>query len=34
VPFFLTRTFGEVQNDQPTLTAGLIWWWGNKQGTW
>jgi hypothetical protein len=34
VPFFLTRTLGMLQNDQPTLTAGVIWWWGNKQGTW
>jgi predicted porin len=33
-PFFLTDTVGRLKSDQQTLTAGLIWWWGNKTGTW
>ena len=33
-PFFLTAASGSRSTDQQTLTAGLIWWWGNKRGPW
>jgi len=33
-PFFLTETPGFVKKDQHTATVGLIWWFGQKQGSW
>jgi hypothetical protein len=32
--FFLTDTPGVTKRDQNTVTLGLIWWFGGKQGTW
>jgi hypothetical protein len=32
--FFLTDTPGVLKRDQNTVTLGLIWWFGGKQGTW
>lgn len=34
LPFFLTRNAGVVKANQDTATIGMIWWWGNKRGTW
>jgi len=34
VPFFLTNKPGVLSPDQPTLTLGLVWWVGGKQGPW
>jgi hypothetical protein len=33
-PFFLTSTLGSLKKDQNTATAGLVWWFGGKQGAW
>jgi hypothetical protein len=33
-PFFLTETPGQLKKEQNTATAGLVWWWGQKQGSW
>jgi hypothetical protein len=33
-PFFLTGTSGLLKKEQNTATVGLIWWWGQKQGSW
>jgi hypothetical protein len=33
-PFFITDTVGRLRSAQQTLTAGMIWWWGNKTGPW
>ena len=33
-PFFLTDTPGKLSNQQNTATLGLIWWFGQKQGSW
>jgi hypothetical protein len=33
-PFFLTETPGVFKKEQNTATVGLIWWWGQKQGSW
>ncbi|HXM93085.1 MAG TPA: outer membrane beta-barrel protein [Candidatus Dormibacteraeota bacterium] len=33
-PFFLTPRPGVVKKEQNTATLGLIWWWGQKQGSW
>ena len=33
-PFFLTETPGFLKRDQHTATVGLVWWFGNKQGSW
>jgi hypothetical protein len=33
-PFFLTETPGVLKKEQNTATVGLIWWWGQKQGSW
>jgi Putative beta-barrel porin-2, OmpL-like. bbp2 len=33
-PFFLTAETGVLSHVQPTATLGLIWWWGQKQGSW
>ena len=34
VPFFLTNTPGVLSKSQPTLTVGMVWWYGGKQGAW
>ncbi|WP_158792279.1 outer membrane beta-barrel protein [Granulicella sp. L60] len=34
VPFFLTNKPGVLSTDQPTLTVGMVWWYGGKQGAW
>jgi len=34
VPFFLTNKPGVLSPNQPTLTLGLVWWVGGKQGAW
>jgi hypothetical protein len=33
-PYFLGHSLGELELAQPTLTLGLVWWFGQKQGTW
>jgi len=33
-PFFLTNSPGVLRHHQNTATLGLVWWFGNKQGTW
>ena len=33
-PSFLTDTQGLLKKSQNTATAGLIWWWGRKEGAW
>ena len=33
-PFFLTNKVGVLSPDQDTLTVGLVWWYGGKQGPW
>lgn len=33
-PFFLTSTLFSLQKDQNTAEAGLVWWFGGKQGAW
>jgi hypothetical protein len=32
--YFLTNKPGVLANAQPTLTVGLVWWYGGKQGPW
>jgi len=32
--YFLTHTPGVLTNAQPTVTLGLVWWYGGKQGAW
>jgi hypothetical protein len=34
VPFFLTDQAGVLKKEQNTAAVGLIWWWGQKQGSW
>ncbi|HEX4576135.1 MAG TPA: outer membrane beta-barrel protein, partial [Edaphobacter sp.] len=34
VPFFLTNKPGVLSSRQPTMTMGLVWWYGGKQGAW
>jgi len=34
VPFFLTNKPGVLSTSQPTLTVGMVWWYGGKQGAW
>jgi Putative beta-barrel porin-2, OmpL-like. bbp2 len=34
VPYFLTNKPGVLSSSQPTLTMGLVWWYGGKQGAW
>jgi Putative beta-barrel porin-2, OmpL-like. bbp2 len=34
VPFFLTNKPGVLSPSQPTVTMGLVWWYGGKQGAW
>jgi hypothetical protein len=31
---FLSDVQGVLSKQQNTVTAGLIWWWGRKEGTW
>jgi hypothetical protein len=33
-PFFLTEQTGLLKKEQNTATLGLVWWLGQKQGTW
>ena len=33
-PFFLTDVPGNLKKEQNTATLGLIWWFGQKQGSW
>ncbi len=33
-PFFLSDTLGVLEKSQTTVTLGLIWWFGGKQGAW
>ncbi len=33
-PYFLTSTLGVLKTEQNTATVGLIWWFGQKQGSW
>ena len=33
-PSFLTDTQGVLSKQQNTVTLGLIWWWGRKEGAW
>jgi hypothetical protein len=33
-PYFLTDTLGVLKKEQNTLTLGIIWWFGAKEGTW
>jgi hypothetical protein len=34
VPFFLTNKPGVLSPSQPTMTVGMVWWYGGKQGIW
>jgi hypothetical protein len=34
VPFFLTNKVGVLSSHQDTLTVGMVWWYGGKQGVW
>jgi hypothetical protein len=34
VPFFLTSQPGRLNRTQSTVTVGLLWWYGGKQGGW
>lgn len=33
-PFALTGTLGILKKEQNTATIGLVWWFGQKQGSW
>jgi hypothetical protein len=33
-PFFLSDTLGVLEKSQTTVTLGLIWWFGGKEGAW
>jgi hypothetical protein len=33
-PYFLSHTLGDPQTAQPTITLGLVWWFGEKEGAW
>jgi hypothetical protein len=33
-PTFFTDTQGILTRQQSTATVGLMWWWGQKQGSW
>ena len=33
-PFFLNNTLSSRSHAQPTATIGLVFWWGQKQGSW
>jgi hypothetical protein len=30
----LSDVQGDLNRDQNTVTIGLIWWWGGKEGSW
>jgi Putative beta-barrel porin-2, OmpL-like. bbp2 len=32
--YFLSDTLGVLESSQPTIGLGLVWWFGQKQGTW
>jgi Putative beta-barrel porin-2, OmpL-like. bbp2 len=34
IPFFLTNKPGVLSPSQPTMTVGMVWWYGGKQGAW
>ena len=34
VPYFLTSDPGRTKKDQNTITIGLLWWFGGKEGSW
>ena len=34
MPFFLTNKVGVLSSHQDTLTVGMVWWYGGKQGIW
>jgi hypothetical protein len=34
VPFFLTNRPGVLSPSQATMTVGMVWWYGGKQGVW
>jgi hypothetical protein len=34
VPFFMTNKPGVLSPNQPTMTVGMVWWYGGKQGAW
>lgn len=34
VPFFLTNKVGVLSSNRDTLTVGMVWWYGGKQGAW
>lgn len=34
VPFFLTNNMDASSKSQNTLTLGMLWWFGGKQGSW
>jgi hypothetical protein len=34
VNYFTTSQVGQLSNQQPTATLGLVWWYGGKQGAW
>ncbi|GAC1310484.1 MAG: hypothetical protein NVSMB10_18240 [Steroidobacteraceae bacterium] len=33
-PYFLGHSLGDLQNRQPTIGLDLVWWFGQKTGTW
>lgn len=33
-PYFTTSALGTLRSHQPTLLVGLVWWFGNKSGSW
>jgi hypothetical protein len=33
-PYFLTNKPGVLSQNQDTLTVGMVWWYGGKQGAW
>jgi hypothetical protein len=34
IPFFLTNRPGVLSANQDTLTVGMVWWYGGKEGAW
>ena len=32
--YFLSHTLGNLLTSQPTVALGLVWWFGQKEGTW
>jgi hypothetical protein len=33
-PYFLSSTLGVLKESQQTVTLGLVWWFGGKEGAW